>query len=72
MTRALFMYGGWEGHEPDICAVIVAPALRASGLDLTLSQDLELYANVDGLRQYDVIVHCWSFDVITPRQEQGL
>src|SRR5664279_5088507 len=72
MPKALFMYGGWEGHEPDKCAAIVAPMLEASGLEVTLSKDLQVYADVDQLRTYDLIVHCWSFDTITPEQEQGL
>jgi len=72
MTKALFVYGGWDGHEPDKCAAIVAPALEASGVDVTLSQDLQVYADVDRVRQYDVIVHSWSFDTITPEQERGL
>jgi uncharacterized protein len=72
MPKALFLYGGWEGHEPDQCAAIVAPLLEASGLKVTLSKDLRVYADVDRLRTYDLIVHCWSFDTITPEQEQGL
>jgi uncharacterized protein len=72
MPKALFLYGGWEGHEPDQCAAIVAPLLEASGLKVTLSKDLQVYADVDRLRTYDLRVQCWSFDTITPEQEPGL
>jgi type 1 glutamine amidotransferase len=70
--KALFVYGGWEGHEPVQCAAIVAPMLAASGVAVTQSQSLAPYADVDYLRTFDVIVHSWSFDTITPEQEQGL
>jgi type 1 glutamine amidotransferase len=36
MKSALFVCGGWEGHEPEKCAAVFAPILkeRVRGRDL--------------------------------------
>ena len=71
MPSALYVYGGWDGHEPDKVAAIVAPLLEAAGLRVTLSQDLAAYTDPD-LHNYYLIVHCRTMDSITGEQEQGL
>lgn len=32
--RALIVFGGWEGHEPEACAAILEGMLRAEGFDV--------------------------------------
>ena len=71
MPSALYVYGGWDGHEPDKVAAIVAPLLEAAGLEVTLSQDLAAYTDPD-LHKYDLIVQCRTMDSITGEQEKGL
>ena len=31
MKSALFVWGGWEGHEPQKCVEILAPLVEAAG-----------------------------------------
>ena len=45
--KALFVYGGWKGHEPEKCRDIFCPWLTAQGFDLEISDTLDAY--LDGL-----------------------
>ena len=38
----LFVYGGWEGHEPEKCRDIFVPWLRDQGFKVTVSASLDL------------------------------
>ena len=41
MRSALFVCGGWEGHEPEECAAVFAPILEQSGYEVEISTTLE-------------------------------
>ena len=43
MKSALFVWGGWEGHEPKQCIDMFAPLLRAEGYEITISDTLDSY-----------------------------
>ena len=34
MKRALIVWGGWEGHEPKLCADLFAPIFRDKGYEV--------------------------------------
>jgi hypothetical protein len=72
MKQALIVYGGWEGHEPKLCADIFAPALRERGYAVTLSDTLDTYLNREFMLGLDLIVPIWTMGTITREQEQGL
>ena len=36
MRKALIVWGGWDGHEPEQCAEIIAGWLREDGFEVTL------------------------------------
>lgn len=55
MTRALIFYGGWEGHEPDACAAIVADMLTTEGMDVAAVEGTEVLKTED-LTNFDLIV----------------
>ncbi len=69
---ALIVYGGWDGHEPDRCVEIVAPALEAAGMSVTLSTTLAAFGSADDLKGYDVLVPAWTLGELTPGQEKSL
>lgn len=71
-ARALFVYGGWEGHSPAESADIILPALRERGFDVEVDTSLEAYADVDYLQTFDVIVQNWTMGEILPEELRGL
>ena len=72
MKSALFVWGGWEGHEPKQCTDIFSSYLQEQGYAVEISDTLDSYLNADKLHAMDLIVQVWTMDTITPEQEKGL
>ncbi len=54
-ARALIFWGGWEGHEPEACARVVADLLRDEGMDVTSVEGASALGTED-LERYSLIV----------------
>ena len=72
MKKALFVWGGWEGHEPKKGADIFAPYLQEQGYEVEVSDTLDSYLDTEKLKELDLIVPIWTMGTITNDQEQGL
>ena len=72
VKSALFVWGGWEGHEPKKCVDIFAPWLRKQGYLVEVSDTLDAYLEYDKLRRLSLIVTVWTQGTITREQEKGL
>lgn len=72
MRKALFVWGGWPGHEPRQGVEIFAPYLAQRGFDVTVRDTLDVYTEVAFMRSLDVIVQVWTQGVISRAQERGL
>lgn len=72
MKKALFVYGGWEGHEPRQCMERFTPFLREQGYDVQVSGTLDSYLDRENMRSLDLIVQVWTMGSITNEQETGL
>jgi uncharacterized protein len=70
--KALFVWGGWEGHEPKQCVDIFAPWLREQGFDVEVSHTLDSYLDAAKMKSLDLIVQVFTMASITPEQEKGL
>lgn len=70
--KALFVWGGWEGHEPKQCVNIFAPWLKEQGFDVEISNSLDSYLDAVHLKSLDLIVQVVTQANITPEQEKGL
>lgn len=70
--KALFVWGGWENHEPKQCVDIFAPWLREQGFDVEISNTLDSYLDAAKLMSLDLIVQAVTLADITPEQEKGL
>jgi len=70
--KALMVWGGWMGHEPDQCVDIFAPYLRSQGYDVTVSDTLDAYLNTELMASLDLVVPVWTMGTITNEQEKGL
>jgi type 1 glutamine amidotransferase len=72
VKSALFVCGGWEGHEPEKCANIFVPFLRTNEYEVEVSSTLDSYLDEDRMSALDLIVQIWSMGEITGEQERGL
>ena len=70
--RALFVRGGWEGHEPEKTADIFASFLREHGYEVEVSGTLDSYLDEEKMRSCDLVVQVWSMGEISAEQERGL
>lgn len=72
MASAMFVCGGWEGHQPRQCAELFARFLHDRGFAVEIQETLDVYRDIERLRSLDLIVPVWSMGTITPEQEAGL
>jgi type 1 glutamine amidotransferase len=70
--KALMVWGGWEGHEPDQCVAIYKPYLYENGYDVEVSDTLDIYLENDKMQGLDLVVPVWTMGTITSEQEKGL
>lgn len=66
--KALIVWGGWDGHEPEQVAAIFAAELRHHGVDVTVSDTLDTFRDSALLRTMDVIVPTWTMGTIVDEQ----
>jgi type 1 glutamine amidotransferase len=69
---ALFVWGGWEGHEPKKCVDIFAPWLESQGFKVEISNSLDAYLDLEKLKSLDLIVQVYTQGSIKPEQERNL
>ncbi len=72
MKRALFVWGGWDGHTPKQSADLFAAWLTTQGYAVELSDKLDTYGDAARLRAQDLIVPTWTMGQLTGEQEKGL
>jgi type 1 glutamine amidotransferase len=72
VKSALIVWGGWEGHEPQQVAQILAACLRDEGYSVEVSDTLDAYLDHAKLHRLSLIVPIWTMGTITSEQEQGL
>ncbi len=68
----LFVYGGWEGHEPVQCRDIFVPWLQSEGAEVIVSDSLSIYTNKEVMRKVDLIVQTWTQGQIKHDEEMAL
>jgi type 1 glutamine amidotransferase len=70
--KALFVWGGWEGHEPQKGVNIFAPFLEEQGYEVEISDTLDAYLDEEKMRALSLVVPVWTMGTITREQSQGL
>ncbi len=66
VSQALVVWGGWEGHQPQAVAHIIASQLAAYRVSAHISDDIAELDQID-LKEYDLIVPVWSFGIQRPQ-----
>ena len=72
MKKALFVWGGWDGHEPKQCVDVVAPVLQKQGYEIEISNTLDSYLDEAKMKSLSLVVPVWTMGSITGEQEAGL
>jgi type 1 glutamine amidotransferase len=70
--KILFVWGGWDGHEPEECRDIFVPWMKSEGALVEVFNTLDCYTNKDLMENMDLIVQAWTMGEISNEQEQGL
>jgi type 1 glutamine amidotransferase len=65
MRKALIVWGGWDGHEPEQVAGIFAAILRQEQFEVEVSNTLEAFADAKKLMELDLIVPVWTMGEIS-------
>ncbi|CAH1199517.1 MULTISPECIES: ThuA domain-containing protein [Paenibacillus] len=64
MSKALIVWGGWDGHEPEQVAAIFERILKEEGFEVEVSNTLDSYADAQKLLDLDLIVPLWTMGQI--------
>src|SRR5690554_903809 len=70
--KILYVYGGWDGHEPEKCRDIFVPWLKSEGAEVFLFDDLSCYDDSLLMGQVDLIVQQFTMSEISKSQEKAL
>ncbi|HUU22245.1 MAG TPA: ThuA domain-containing protein [Phycisphaerae bacterium] len=72
MKKALIVWGGWDGHEPQPVAEIFAAQLRRNDFEVEVSDTLDSFKDANKLKQLDLIVPEWTMGTIEREQLAGV
>jgi uncharacterized protein len=70
--KVLYVYGGWQGHEPTQSLDIFVPWLKSEGAEVVVSNTLDSYLDEKLMGSVDLIIQIWTMGKITREQEAGL
>ncbi|KMK77055.1 ThuA domain-containing protein [Alkalihalobacillus pseudalcaliphilus] len=70
--KALIVWGGWDGHEPEQVANIFNDILIEEGFEVEVSNSLESYADPEKLQSLDLIVPHWTMGEIEKKYVQNI
>ena len=69
MTRkALIVWGGWLGHEPEQVAGVFERTLKSEGFSVEVSDTLASFEDVEKLKALHLIVPVWTMGEISREQ----
>lgn len=66
--NALIVWGGWEGHEPETVAHFFAELLESQDFDVTVSSNLDTFANESLVFSQHLLVPVYTMSKITSEQ----
>jgi hypothetical protein len=66
--RALLFWGGWEGHQPEQVAHLLAATLEDEGFSVEIAHTLQALEDRDRLMDLDLLVPVWTMGEISPGQ----
>lgn len=70
--KILFVYGGWEGHEPVKYKDYLGAWLSSEGAEVRFSDSLDAYLNEEWMQSTDLVIQIYTMSQITDEQEKAL
>ena len=70
MKKALIVYGGWPGHDPEGLKEVFTDILSKENFDVTSSDSLDAF--LGDLGGWDLIVPVWTMGSLTSEQEKNV
>lgn len=70
--RALILWGGWEGHQPEAVAELFAEALSGHGFGVTVSPSLDALLDAEMTRDLNLIIPIHTRSEISEAQLHAL
>jgi type 1 glutamine amidotransferase len=70
--NVLIVWGGWEGHNPKLFSEIFENFLNKNLANVTVSNNLEVYSNLNYLLNFDLIIQSVTQSEISNEQEKNL
>jgi uncharacterized protein len=71
MKKALIVWGGWDGHEPEQCAHILHDILTGEGFSVELADKTAAFA-APGLQDLDLIIPIYTMSKIEKEEVENL
>ena len=64
MKKALIMWGGWLGHEPEQVGQIFQNVLENEGFKVHNTSKMDVLSDLENLKEYDLFIPLWTMDEI--------
>ncbi|HOK56153.1 MAG TPA: ThuA domain-containing protein [bacterium] len=72
MKKVIFVWGGWEGHQPKETTEIFAEIMKREGYDVEVYNTLDIFLDKQKMGSVNLIVITWTMGKITSEQTKGL
>lgn len=70
--RALFVWGGWEGHEPKACVDLFAPLIEEAGMSVDIADSVEVFLDQERMKDLSLIVPVVTMSTLDKEPEAAL
>ena len=58
--KALFIAGGWEGHEPIETSKFIIEEIKKFDIESDISESMDVMGDLNYLKKYAVILPVWT------------
>ncbi len=72
MKNALFLVGGWDGHQPELVSKRFGKLLGEAGFNVQYAHDHQCLGDLDALMQLDLIFTCWTMGEIDEQHSKNV
>lgn len=70
--KALVVWGGWDGHEPQQVGARFQRLLESEGFEVEVSDSLEVFSDLAKLKAQNLIVPAWTMGVLEEGQDENI
>jgi len=72
MKKVIFVWGGWEGHQPKETTEIFSEIMKKEGYDVEVYNTLDIFLDKEKMSSVNLIVITWTMGKMTSEQTEGL